>query len=383
VIISEFKPGSNPTAIQITNNAVTYMQSQGFEVYRTPAWNSDDNHYTYANAFRVNKRIYIPSYGQGNPEFLDEDAEALTNWTLAAGPNVSIIPIDCSVLVTYSGVLHCITMQIPRCTETTPAVHVVSPIRNDFLVSGTTHTIEWTATDTDNAEIPQIDLYYSTDAGRNYAFIDTVTDIGKYNWTVPYGDTDQGKLRIVATSANSTQGEAETEGFFTIAPAQQFIYDFSAGAGEDKYCYGSQTTNWAQIDRNRTPVHIPLAGSDYQKLAYSDATGGNEDPNRYRAPKPDQGNRSTIIFEFTINEDPNEIDDIEVFWEGYVRECSFIEPYVSQIELYIWDYTEGQWSDGEGQFGQNRYMDNWAGNWDGYLDKHIRSNFSRYINPDI
>ena len=40
VIISEFKPGSNATAISITNNAVPYMQALGFQVHRTPAWNS-------------------------------------------------------------------------------------------------------------------------------------------------------------------------------------------------------------------------------------------------------------------------------------------------------------------------------------------------------
>jgi hypothetical protein len=37
VIISEFLPGSNSTAIQITNNAVGYMESLGFKVFRTPA----------------------------------------------------------------------------------------------------------------------------------------------------------------------------------------------------------------------------------------------------------------------------------------------------------------------------------------------------------
>jgi len=56
VIISEFIPGSNATAISVTENAVPYMESLGFTVYRTPAWNSPhpDNgystHWTYTNA---------------------------------------------------------------------------------------------------------------------------------------------------------------------------------------------------------------------------------------------------------------------------------------------------------------------------------------------
>ena len=72
VIISEFKPGSDQTAISITENAVAYMENLGFEVYRLPAWNvaSEDGstiHYTYTNGFRVNDRILIPSYGEGEP----------------------------------------------------------------------------------------------------------------------------------------------------------------------------------------------------------------------------------------------------------------------------------------------------------------------------
>ena len=48
VIISEFIAGSNATAISVTNNAVPYMQALGFEVFRTPAWNSGFTHFTYA-----------------------------------------------------------------------------------------------------------------------------------------------------------------------------------------------------------------------------------------------------------------------------------------------------------------------------------------------
>ena len=79
VLISEFKSGSDPTAISITDNAVAYMEHLGFEVHRLPAWNGErwderGIHYTYTNGFRVNDRILIPSYGEGNPDYLDDDA---------------------------------------------------------------------------------------------------------------------------------------------------------------------------------------------------------------------------------------------------------------------------------------------------------------------
>ncbi len=44
VIISEFQPGSNATAIAITNNAVPFMQGLGFTVRRTPAFNVGSTH---------------------------------------------------------------------------------------------------------------------------------------------------------------------------------------------------------------------------------------------------------------------------------------------------------------------------------------------------
>jgi agmatine deiminase len=379
VIISEFIKGSNPTAIQITDDATIYMQNLGFEVYRTPAWNANhpDNgyptHWTYTNAFRVNDRIFIPTFGETYPDYADEDAAALAAFEAAAGPDVDIVQINCYPIIWAAGAIHCIVMQVPRYTAPEPAVHVISPCGGELLVSGTTETIQWTATDTNNTVIPQIDLYYSVDGGDSYEFIDTTTDTGLYDWTVPYAVTEQAKIKVVATSADMDQTEAESTDVFQIALAQQTIYDFSTDAGVDKFGYGYQTSNWnSYIDGDRTPVTAELSPSSYTRLAHSDATGGDNDINRYISPNPSCGYESTHTFGITINEDPAEIDDIEILWEGYADHCT-------QAELYVWDYVEGQWSDGEGLFGQNRFMDNWAGNHDSYLEKHIRSNFERYI----
>ena len=42
---------------------------------------------------------------------------------------------------------------------------------------------------------------------------------------------------------------------------------------------------------------------------------------------------------------------------------------------------EEQWGDSTGLYGQNRFMDNWAGNRDAVLRGNIRSDFERYIDP--
>jgi hypothetical protein len=49
------------------------------------------------------------------------------------------------------------------------------------------------------------------------------------------------------------------------------------------------------------------------------------------------------------------------------------------VELYIWDYFRDEWSDGKGQSAQNRYMDNWAGNRDGYLRGNIQEDLEDFI----
>ena len=382
VVISEFKPGSDETAISITNNAVEYMKNLGFEVYRAPAWNQEYIHYTYTNGFRVNDRIFIPSYGKGDPEYRDEDEQALAAWQAAAGPGVKIIPIDCYSIIPGAGALHCIVKQVPRYSKPAPSVSVVSPAGGELLVSGTEAVLAWAATDTDDAAIPQIDLYYSIDGGGTYEHIATTDDSGTYKWPVPAVRTKEAKIKVVATSADSDKAEAVSSGFFEIAAtqAQPAVERMKFG---NFFALGYLARNWSQLDKNRTPLYtdirqpykfLPPKITDfltYKALQSSDATNGDYDLKRYRPPAPGQYN-STHVFEFTIFEDPAEIDDIGIAWEGYGDDCV-------QMELYVWDYVEQQWGDGKGLYGQNRFMDNWAGNRDGVLDGHIRSDFERYL----
>ncbi len=380
VIISKFKEGSNPTAISITENAVPYMEALGFEVYRTPAWNAPhpdygyNTHWTYTNGFRVGDRIFISTFGETYPDYADEDAEALSVFEAAAGAGVEIVQINSYSIIWAAGALHCIVMQVPRYTESAPAACVISPNGGELLISGTTHKVEWVATDTDNDSIPRIDLYYSTNGGLDWEYMDSAADAGSYEWTVPGLRTEQAMIKVVATSADFDQGEAVSADVFQIAPGTQTVHDFSTGASVDKFGYGYRSYAWSFVDGNRTPVTTELTPSNYSAIAYSDATGGDYDPNRYISQDPSASYESTHIFEFTIDEDLAEIDDIGILWEGYADQCT-------QIELYVWDYVEGNWGDAAGFWDQNRFMDNWAGNRDGYLEKHIRSDFDRYVTP--
>jgi agmatine/peptidylarginine deiminase len=381
VIISEFLPGSNATAISVTNNAVPYMEALGFTVYRTPAWNAAhpdygyNTHWTYTNALRVNDRIFISTYGETYLAYADEDAQALAVWEAAAAPEVEIIQINSYPIIWAAGAIHCITMQVPRLDQPQPAVHVILPAGGELFVSGTTETIEWGATDSNNADLDMIVLYYTDDDGQSYELIDTTSDTGLYEWTVPDLFTEEARIKVVAVSADADETEAVSGELFQIAPCAQTVYDFSTGAGVDKSCFGAYTYNWTYIDGNRTPVASEVNSAAYSRMAYSDATGNDYDANRYTSPDPPNGFESTHIFEFTIAEDPAEIEDIGMLWEGYSDQCSM-------MEMYIWDYTATQWCDADALFNQNRFMDSWAGNRDGYLEKHIRSGFDRFVNPE-
>jgi agmatine deiminase len=371
VIISEFIPGSNATAIQITNDAVTYMQNLGFEVHRPKAWNSGGTHFTYTNAFRVNDRLFVPVYGTaivpgGNPSYNDEDADAMAKWQAAAGPGVELIPIQCTAMIPSGGAIHCIVMQVPRYTGSAPAVNVVSPTAGAVWVKGTTQTIEWSAIDTNNTEPVSLDIYYSPIGGPGGRKIASdIPDTGSFTW-VPFGrESSNAVFRVVAKSGDGDQTVAYSQPF-TIRTGTQNVYDFSTGAGIDKTGFGSQTSSWSAISGNPGPVGNPLSAGNYSSLSTSNNS-------RYIAPVPSPiSNESTHTFNFNLSEPISSMDEIEVRWEGYADHCT-------NVELYVWDLVAGQWGDGTGLSGNNRYMDSWAGNADGNLIGYIRSDYSRYV----
>jgi len=381
VIISEFDPGSNATAIAVTEAAEDYMIRKGYEVIRVPDRNGyhpndPQAHFTYTNAFRVNDRIFIPSYGSAGGDHVARDAAAIAAWQQAA-PEAEIIPIDCWDIIWAAGAIHCIVMQVPRHTDAIPSAAVVSPVGGELLASGKTHELAWAASD--DTAITAVDLYYSTNGGASYD--QTISlheeDDGRFSWTVPGSETFDAMLKLVAHDGDGNSVEAFSESAFSIVDAPQHVYDFQTGAGVDKWAWGHRTYSWGALSLHRRPASVDqqidlLQANAYTKIAHSDAVGSDSDANRYRSPSAGGSYESTHIFEFEIFEDPAKIVDIGILWEGYGDDCM-------QAELYVWDEVEGGWCDGRGTCGENRYMDNHAGNRDAELSGHIRSNFERYL----
>ncbi|MHC5210743.1 MAG: agmatine deiminase family protein [Planctomycetota bacterium] len=377
VIISEFKPGSNATAIQITNNAVPYFQSLGFTVHRTPAWNVGWTHYTYTNAFRVNDRIFTIKYGDGNSDYLDEDADAAAAWAAAAGPGVELIPIDCYSIIPAAGAIHCIVMQVPRHADPLPAAAVVTLDGGELTCTGHFEDLLWTASD--DVGIDRVEIAYSTDGGTSFPNVIAADepDDGHYSWLVPDELSAGTVLRVSAYDTDENVVHATSATALEIAQAPMSVYDFSVDAGVDRWGWGGEVGSLLSLDGQRypsevsTPIQLIKHGA-YPSLAASDATGGDGDTNRYISPVPGSSKASAHIFEFTVDEPTASILDISVLWEGYGDQCL-------QMEVYVWDDVAGNWGDGAGSVGINRYLANWAGNRDEALVGHIRSDFARYV----
>jgi hypothetical protein len=381
VIISEFVSGSNATAISITNNAVPYMQALGFNVFRPKAWNSGSTHYTYTNAFRVNDRIFVPVYGTaivpgGVAGYNDEDADAMAKWAAAAGPGVEIVPIQCNSIIPAAGAIHCIVMQVPRYDALIPSAHVIAPAADDIWLTGATETIRWNASDTHNAALASIDLAYSIDDGANWAPIaHGIPDSGAYVWSVPSAVGSQARIRVTAHAADGDVFAAVSERYRQLSGTAT-TYTFASGAGSNKFGYGHQTTTWsANVSGKIAPVATALTAANYVALSTSNAIGGDTDANRYISPSVSSGNEATHLFRVLLNEDPADIDEIRVNWEGYADNCT-------QAELYVWDRGASEWGNGAGSIGQNRFLDSFAGNRDDRLDGVIRSGFDDYVDVD-
>jgi len=380
VIISEFKPGSNATAIQITNDAVPYMQALGFTVTRTPAWNVGSTHYTYTNAFRVNDRIFTIKYADGNPDYTDEDLAARNAWAAAAGPAVELVPINCYQIIPLAGAIHCIVMQVPERTAPVPAAKLIAPDGGELIVAGTQEELAWAATD--DVAVTSVDIDCSPDGGATWPWPVATGEPndGRFAWTVPGWFSTDMVMRLVARDALGNAVTAASAAPFEVSADPQHLYTFASGAGVDKWAWGDRTTTWSEVAGQQRPPTVAtpietLKPGAHAAISTSNATGGDTDTNRYISAIPGSGKESTHVFEFTLAENRAALRDVKLDWEGYGDDCH-------QQELYVWDRELRNWGDGAGLVGENNYVTTYAGNRDDDLVGHLQADMDRWVDMD-
>ena len=108
------------------------------------------------------------------------------------------------------------------------------------------------------------------------------------------------------------------------------MYDFTSGAGIDKWAYESRSSGGQPPLPGTSPsINNEVLFATYTEIEASDdvrytttASG-----NKYRSQR----------FVFNVSEDPLAIVSLYVEWEGYSEAASSI--------LYIWNYNTGSWEE--------------------------------------
>ncbi|MHC4609329.1 MAG: CotH kinase family protein, partial [Planctomycetota bacterium] len=179
----------------------------------------------------------------------------------------------------------------------------------------------------------------------------------------------------------TVDGPESVTAFFAQTGETIVIYDFNAKGGVDRFAYGTYTDSWAD-DLEGTRRKCPevctevttITANAYSRLALSDAIGNKNDRNRYTNPDEGPSDESTLIVEFNIAEDPAEVLQLDALWEGY-------GDHSHHMELYIWNYAQGNWGNGAGSVGENNFLDDGSGDADFTLSGSVTTDVSEYISP--
>jgi len=107
VIISEYD-ASLTVPRQVSEAAASDFAARGYQVFRTPGWQSNGSHYTYANAVLLNRLALVCQFNGQSAR----NAQALATFQSAL-PDKQIVPLDCTSIITQAGALHCIVKHVP------------------------------------------------------------------------------------------------------------------------------------------------------------------------------------------------------------------------------------------------------------------------------
>jgi agmatine/peptidylarginine deiminase len=118
IILSQY-PQSAGTPHTITENLATSFAASGYQVLRTPGWRSSNTHFTYANAVLINSLALVCQFNG----FPTENASAISTFQNAL-PGRTVVPIDCSGIISLAGSLHCITMHVPKKPVAAPSCDI-------------------------------------------------------------------------------------------------------------------------------------------------------------------------------------------------------------------------------------------------------------------
>ncbi len=234
VVISYWPDNQGSAQSNICENAAAQFASNGYTVYRTPAYLSGGTHYTYTNVLICNNVLVVPTYTQGN-NVSARNTEAFNTWKQAA-PGKEVVQVSGQPIVTAAGVFHCIVMHLPKSpTAPNPATYVLSPNGNENYNPGDQVEIKWISDD--DKGVANVDILLSLDGGVTYPFMiaSATQDDGSYMWTVPDVFSNQARVKVLARDADGNTGGDASDNNFTInGTSGAVLKDFAITEGKKK-----------------------------------------------------------------------------------------------------------------------------------------------------
>jgi agmatine/peptidylarginine deiminase len=238
VIISDWPNNSGSTQDNICDNTATLLASQGYTVFRVPAFSIGGTHYTFTNTVFCNNVLLVPTYTHATVS--PHNATALAVFQSALPVGKTAIGVPCQNIIGLAGAIHCIVRLYPAHKGAAgpngglaPTAYLKSPNGGQTLTGGQAFSINWISDD--DAGVTTVDLHLSTDGGSTYPTVIAtgLAPVGSFNWTVPNLNTAQARVRITANDAVSNTGSDASDANFTIGnppPACYANCDASSGA---------------------------------------------------------------------------------------------------------------------------------------------------------
>ncbi len=228
VIISDWPINAGSAQDVICDNAAAYMTSQGYTVYRIPAYTAGPGgtHYTYTNTVFCNNVLLVPTYTSlpaGAPAPATANAAALATYQSALPPGKTAIGVNCQSIIGLAGAIHCIVRIIPAPRGTpgpfgglAPTAYLQTPNGGQSLTPGQQFTISWISDD--DAAVTTCDLLLSTDGGATFptTIATGLNPVGSFAWTVPNVNTATARVRVVAHDSPGNTGSDDSDSNFTI-----------------------------------------------------------------------------------------------------------------------------------------------------------------------
>lgn len=215
VVISDWPANAGSAQDVICDNAATYMQSQGYTVYRVPARSVSGVHYTYTNVLICNNLIIVPSYT--NATVSPYNATALATFQ-AAAPGKTVVQVNAQAIVSSAGVFHCIAMHVPlHKGGLNPTAYLKNLRGGESLTPATNFQINWISDD-DKFAVQSVDLLLSTDSGATWptTIATAIAPSGQFTWTVPNVFTTHARVKVVVHDNESLTGSDASPVDFTI-----------------------------------------------------------------------------------------------------------------------------------------------------------------------